>query len=154
MNKRLYRSNTDKTIGGVCGGLGEYFAIDPVFVRIVAVLLIFADGIGLLGYLIAWIIIPRRPLELETGTIAPDGKVSPPEGGEKAKPEYASWNKYIPGGILIVLGAFFIVREHYWWWHLDRFWPLLLVVAGLFLIFRVGQRFQKGEEESHDTGQV
>ena len=144
--KRLYRSNTDSTIGGVCGGLGEYFAIDPVFIRIMAVLLVFADGIGLIGYLIAWIIIPRRPLEMEVE------QTGEPEKKEKA--EYASWNKYIPGAILIILGVFFIVREHYWWWHLERFWPALLVVVGLYLIFRVGQRFRKEEEGTHESGQV
>ena len=59
-DKRLYKSNTNKVIGGVCGGLGEYFGIDPVIFRIIAVLLIFAHGAGLLIYLIAWICMPKR----------------------------------------------------------------------------------------------
>ena len=66
MTKRLYRSRTNSTIAGVCGGLGEYFNIDPTFIRIVAVLLIFADGVGIWGYLIAWIVMPKRPLAEET----------------------------------------------------------------------------------------
>jgi phage shock protein C len=56
--KRLYRSKTDKIIGGVCGGMGEYFQIDPVIIRIIWVILIFGMGFGLLAYLIAWLIIP------------------------------------------------------------------------------------------------
>jgi len=58
--KRLYKSDGDKVIGGVCGGLGEYFGIDPVVFRIIAVILIFAHGAGLLIYLIAWLCMPKR----------------------------------------------------------------------------------------------
>ncbi len=58
--KRLYRSDSEKMIGGVCGGIAEYFKIDPVIVRLVAVALIFVNGIGILAYLIGWIVIPLR----------------------------------------------------------------------------------------------
>jgi phage shock protein C len=60
MDKKLYLSDTNKKIGGVCGGLGEYLGIDPTLVRLALVLLFFLGGTGLLAYLIAWIIIPRR----------------------------------------------------------------------------------------------
>ena len=59
--KKLYRSRTNKILGGVCGGLAEYFNIDPVLVRILWVLFIFAFGTGILAYLIAWLIIPKKP---------------------------------------------------------------------------------------------
>lgn len=58
--KRLYRSNKDKVIGGVCGGVAEYFNIDPVIVRVIWTVLAFA-GIGILAYIIAWIIVPKNP---------------------------------------------------------------------------------------------
>jgi len=58
---RLYRSGRDKILGGVCGGLGEYFRIDPVIIRLIFVILAFAWGFGFLLYLISWIIIPRNP---------------------------------------------------------------------------------------------
>jgi len=60
MDKRLYKSNTNKVIGGVCGGLGEYWNIDPIILRIIMVALIFAHGAGLLIYLIAWLCMPKR----------------------------------------------------------------------------------------------
>ena len=61
MDKKLYLSDSDKKIGGVCGGIGEYFRIDPVIVRLVAVIITLASmGTGLLAYFIAWAIIPRR----------------------------------------------------------------------------------------------
>jgi len=58
--KRLYRSNVDKIIGGVCGGLGEYMEVDPVLIRIIWTILGFV-GIGIIAYIIAWIIIPKNP---------------------------------------------------------------------------------------------
>jgi len=59
--KRLYRSKTDRMLGGVCGGMGVYFNLDPVLMRLVWVILFFAGGIGVLGYILAWIIIPEEP---------------------------------------------------------------------------------------------
>ena len=59
--KRLFRSKYDRVLGGVCTGLGKYFNIDPVLVRVVWVVSFFAAGVGFLAYLIAWIIIPEEP---------------------------------------------------------------------------------------------
>lgn len=64
MTKRLYRSKTDRKIAGVCAGLAEYFGIDPVIVRVIAVLLLLPGGLpGLIPYVILWIIVPSRPKE-------------------------------------------------------------------------------------------
>ena len=57
--KRLLRSK-NRMIAGVCGGIAEYFNIDPTIVRILWVLFTFAGGAGILAYIIAWIIIPER----------------------------------------------------------------------------------------------
>jgi phage shock protein C len=56
--QRLTRSSTNQVIGGVCGGLGQYFGIDPVIVRLIMIALLFADGMGLLVYLVLWLIMP------------------------------------------------------------------------------------------------
>ena len=58
--KRLYRSKSNKVIAGVCGGIGEYFNVDPVIVRLLWVLLVLGYGFGILAYLIAWLIIPLK----------------------------------------------------------------------------------------------
>lgn len=58
--KRLYLSNNNRILAGVCGGIAEYFNIDPVIVRLIWVILIFAYGTGILAYLAAWLIIPRK----------------------------------------------------------------------------------------------
>ena len=59
--KRLYKSSTDKAIFGVCGGFAEYFGIDSLIIRLVLVLFTLAFGAGLLFYLIAALIMPKRP---------------------------------------------------------------------------------------------
>ncbi len=59
--KKLYRSKTARMIGGVCGGLANYFSVDPTLIRLAWVLFIFMYGTGLLAYLIAWIVIPEEP---------------------------------------------------------------------------------------------
>ena len=63
--KRLYRSNTDVMIGGVCSGIAKYFDVDPTAVRLAFVLLLFAGGGGLWIYLVLWIIMPQEPQESE-----------------------------------------------------------------------------------------
>ena len=61
--KRLYRSRSSRMLGGVCGGIAEYFNIDPTLVRLGVVALSLAAGGGLLAYIIAAIIIPETPME-------------------------------------------------------------------------------------------
>ena len=59
--KRLYRSRTEKKIAGVCGGLAAYLGMDPVIPRLVWVVFALAAGMGILAYLIAWLVIPPEP---------------------------------------------------------------------------------------------
>jgi phage shock protein C len=59
--RRLYRSRTQRMIGGVCGGLGEYFDIDPTIVRLLFVVTALAGGPGLLAYIIMLIVVPSEP---------------------------------------------------------------------------------------------
>lgn len=62
MPKQLYRSTENKMIAGVCGGIAEYFDIDPVLVRIIAVILLLPGGLpGFLPYIILWIVVPEKP---------------------------------------------------------------------------------------------
>ena len=58
--KRLYRSERDQKIAGVCGGLGEYINLDPVIFRIVFIVQLFIGGFGALLYLIMWFVVPAK----------------------------------------------------------------------------------------------
>ncbi|MEA2031619.1 MAG: PspC domain-containing protein [candidate division Zixibacteria bacterium] len=140
MDKRLYRSTEFKVIGGVCGGLGEYLDLDPTLIRIFTVLLFFASGVGILAYLIAWIIIPQRPYDVEV---------------VQTDKESSSWHKYLPGLILVGIGLILLIRESWYWFDFDMFWPVLLIVGGLLLIFsrrkknEVEQSFEATNEHSN-----
>jgi phage shock protein C len=59
--RKLYRSQNDRMIAGVCGGLGKYFHIDATLVRLIFIILLFLGGHGFLIYLIMWIIVPAEP---------------------------------------------------------------------------------------------
>ena len=60
MEKRLYKSNTDKKLDGVCAGIANYFNIDPTLIRLAWVIFTLAGGCGLIAYIIAAILMPRE----------------------------------------------------------------------------------------------
>jgi phage shock protein C len=60
-SQKLYRSRADRKLAGVCGGIGEYFGIDPVLVRLLWIVFTLAGGGGVVAYLIAWLIVPEEP---------------------------------------------------------------------------------------------
>lgn len=128
---RLYRSTSDKVIGGVAGGLGDYLNIDPVIVRIIFVLLAIFGGSGVLVYIILWIVIPEKSFMF--GEVQPeeqDGKGEPQMVAEKRK----SNSSLIAGIILIAFGLLFLVDRLMPMYHIWDFWPLLLIGAGILLI--------------------
>ncbi|HET9327146.1 MAG TPA: PspC domain-containing protein [Candidatus Eisenbacteria bacterium] len=59
--RRLYRSRRDRKIAGVCGGMAQYWGIDPVIPRLIWVAFALAAGAGFLAYLICWLVIPNEP---------------------------------------------------------------------------------------------
>ncbi len=61
MNKKLYRSTTDKKIDGVCGGVAEYFGIDATIVRLIWALLILCASVGFWAYIVCAFVIPEKP---------------------------------------------------------------------------------------------
>ena len=60
--KRFYLSTTDKKLTGVCGGIAEYFDIDPLLVRIAFIILLLGGGSGLLVYILLWLLAPKSPM--------------------------------------------------------------------------------------------
>jgi phage shock protein C len=64
MEKRAYRNTQDKVIAGVCTGLGEYFGIDPLFIRIVFLLFLFEPPIAVVAYIALWIALPKKPIQM------------------------------------------------------------------------------------------
>ena len=143
MEKRLYRSPTEHRIAGICGGLAEYFNVDPVLVRVIFVILFFLSGIGLLVYIILWLVVPVR--EKEEGTvevITPGGQeevVSEPSKTEESTKAMKKHN-LLGGIILIGLGAIFLAENFLPVYRLNKFWPLLLIIFGLAILWKSGKR--------------
>lgn len=129
MERRLYKSRTNRQISGVCGGIGEYFNIDPVIIRLLVVVFTLAGGAGLIAYIIAAIIIP----EPEGGTsteVMEDEEESPTHPSKSS----GSGSKVL-GIILIVLAALIGVRTLTPW--IPGEWIIIAIFLGLGLFFLV-----------------
>lgn len=136
---RLYRSKSDRFIGGVCGGIAEYFNIDSNVVRILFVLSIFFGGLGIILYIAALIIVPENPSQ------------------EARPPQHIINNTLFWGIVLVVLGAvllfkeldlfdFFSIRNLPW----STIWAIFLIAVGVILLVthsRTRSEGDEGEEE-------
>lgn len=136
---KLYRSQENKILGGVCGGLGEYLGIDPTLVRIFFVIFSLASGSGVLVYLLLWIIIPRAGESAEGGEFSARTRQMEQELGEALRSPNPGAMRWIGAG-LIVAGLIFLLQNFNlpWlrWLDQDILWPLLLVLGGIALLVR------------------
>jgi phage shock protein PspC (stress-responsive transcriptional regulator) len=148
-SKRIYRSDTERVIGGVCGGIGEYFNVDPTWVRVLFVLSIFAKGLGLLGYLIAWIVIPRR----QTAAVATDAvaQATPAIPAVPTRPDESGkrGSGFLPGVILVALGGIFLMDRAFYWFDFDYVWPLVIIGIGGALIFQATKPARDAHTEAN-----
>lgn len=120
---RLHRSTTDKMVAGVCGGLGQYFGVDPIWFRLGFVVTTLIGGTGLIIYVVAWIVLPAAAPGDETTAgakgIGPEGSV-------------------IAGVALVGIGLMLLANTFLPWFG-KVVWPLAVVIAGVGLIY-IGTR--------------
>lgn len=150
-NQKLYRSETDRMIAGVCGGLAKYFSVDTTLVRLVFLLLLFLGGSGFLLYFILWIIVPREshltgtPQEVVQAnaqemaqTAREFGQSMGASSGDTAQ-SAARNGPLLFAVLLIILGVWFLLQNLL---HIDlsQFWPVILIVIGLALLIPVMRR--------------
>lgn len=126
---RLMRSETDRMIAGVCGGLADYLNIDPVLVRLAFVVLMLASGVGLAIYALLWIVLPT-PSRGQPAIRIMDAEVGKATGNGVSRFSPAA----TVGIILILFGAFFLFSQ--FGWTNSVMWPLVLIGAGLFYLAR------------------
>jgi len=148
--KRLYRSRKDKIIAGVCGGMGEYFNIDPVWIRIIFILLTILQGVGLLVYIIAWILMPINPVQNATSDTLAERtvnriakKIQSKHKEAKIKEQHAELHPkhdhsgaLLFGTIFIVVGVAFMLKYFFGSFNLMLVWPIIVILIGLYLMFR------------------
>jgi phage shock protein C len=155
MSKKLYRSRNERIIGGVCGGLGEYLNIDPVWIRLGFVLLLMTtQAFAFWVYIIMWVIIPpEERLSGSTTTSSPiqdnvqeiadrarelgrdiqrgiQGNRSVSEGEDTSGPILIAV-LCILLGVVLLMGRF----RAFWWFSFGKMWPLLLVLLGGALLY-------------------
>jgi phage shock protein C len=120
---QLRRSRDDRMIAGVCGGLAYYLGVDPVIVRVAAVVLALTGGAAVIAYIVAWVLIPEaRPGELPAGA-------RPPGNPETLR--------FVAGAVLIAIGGLALLGVLIPAFVASRVvWPLLLVGVGVFLLLR------------------
>lgn len=153
MAKKLYRSTLDKMIGGVAGGLAEYFDIDATLVRVLFVVVVFLGGGGIIAYIILWIVVPQKPYELPKNSFSQ----SPPESesgsnfsANESKPDSFSMsnsgtvssmaqsnNKQIwVAIILMVIGGLLLLDNIFPRFDFDHYWPVILIGIGIGLLLK------------------
>jgi phage shock protein PspC (stress-responsive transcriptional regulator) len=169
---RLHRTVNGRVIGGVAGGLADFFSMDPTIVRLIFVLLAVFGGGGVLLYIILWIVLPERnsfntysaystppPSATTNATGSADSGVGDtfegfgkPNQDFSAAPETVTRRKFegslIGGIVLILIGSFFLAERFIPQISFGDFWPLLLVVVGLVLIFNSLPIMKKNRNES------
>ncbi len=150
MQRRLYRSRTDRMVGGVCGGLGAYLSIDPMFIRLFFVLLALGQGAGVLIYVILWFVLPA-----EDSRAAQEGvSVQIPENSHdfadrardmgddlrQSMTGHNSQGRVFIGLVFVGIGLLFLLQnlDITWlqWLRFSVLWPFLLIVGGLVLLLR------------------
>ncbi len=139
--KKFYRSRVDRYLFGVCGGLGEYFNMDPNIFRLLFLIFTFIGGIGLILYIIAMIIVPENPEQTEA-------------------PRKTTEDKTLFWALLfIVLGFLLLFRElglfHYfniWALPWSAIWAIFLIAIGVLLIFSSSKYRKSGEGEEGSPG--
>ncbi len=156
--RRLHRSQRDKMIAGVCGGLGDFFEIDPVIFRVAFVLLAFFGGSGLVIYLVLALLMPPEGREAapagavlheNANDLAESARqfgsdlggyssahVTPAEQTRRAR------NRQVGGLILVGLGVLFLLTNLnlFWWLNWDRLWPAILIVLGAAILIGQSRR--------------
>ncbi len=142
---RLYRSQKNTVIGGVCGGLGEYLNTDPILFRVLFAVAFLVGGTGLLAYIILWIVIPIEEIQKinsTNNTKMEEDKNSEihPESMEKQKKQQKNDGNLWGGLILITLGAIFLIDRFVPRIDFGDLWPLILIVVGVILISKNYQK--------------
>lgn len=156
--QRLYRSNTDRIIAGVCGGLAEYLHVDSTIVRLIFIVLAFMGGAGIVLYLILMIIVPASDTHADVDTKEKMREFVEKAAGtvQGAAEEFKNrvnaydWPQVymrrrrrralLIGGLCVIAGLLLLVQQlfpMYWIWVRGEIvWPLLLIILGLYLILR------------------
>jgi phage shock protein C len=146
MGRRLTRSRDHKIIGGVCGGLGAYFGIDPIIFRFVFFALLMAGGSSFFIYLILLIVIPKEPAFQSSRQTSPEAYYDSIHGGQQREDADNS-SRLIIGLLLIAAGVLILLYNLVPYFRLEKLWPAILVIIGLGLLFQKGKNIEPDNKD-------
>lgn len=132
MGKQLSRSRSQKVIGGVCGGLGNYFQIDPIIFRFAFIGLLLAGGSSIFIYILLMIIVPKEDIYAVQSGLS----VVESDSNENDANTEGSGTRLIFGILLISTGVLFLLNNLIPYFRLEKLWPAVLVIMGLGLLFQ------------------
>ncbi len=135
ISRQLYRSQTDRVLGGVSGGLADYFEVDSTLIRIIFIILFFSGGAGILLYLVLWLIVPSKPGKkiAEEETIKENVEEIKTRAEEIGHNQGRQWF----GILLLSLGVIFLLRNlGFFRIFVGRLWPIVLVIIGIVMLTR------------------
>jgi phage shock protein C len=137
---RLYRSEKNKIVAGICGGIGEYFNFDPTIIRLVFVLVTIFGGGGVLIYLVLWLVVPSESYPGKNNN--EHIKRGLEEIKEKARSLSHDDSRFLIGIIVLIFGVMLLLGNFGFWNYFDlgRLWPLLLVIAGFVMLSKRNER--------------
>lgn len=167
MEKRLYRDELNKKLAGVCAGLAEYLNVDVTIVRVIFVVALVMKGVGFLPYIILWIVLPKKPYNLNNPhvdyTVPPQpNPFNPFTPGAAPQPPFAKPPKQrsnaglIVGICMVVFGSLFLINEfniipiisfH-------QIWPIMFIIIGAGIIFSGKTKEPKPFEKEKWDGAV
>jgi phage shock protein C len=142
MEKKLYRSTSDKMIGGVAGGLANYFNIDATLVRVLFVVATLFHGGGLIAYIILWIVIPQKPYQipgLNTQQETDNSQNSfsgNADGTVSINNQKSNTGSTWIGIVMILLGGLFLLDNFLPRFDFGDYWPIILIGLGIGLILK------------------
>lgn len=146
MKKKLYRSTKDKMLGGVAGGIAEYFDIDSTLIRVLFILVVFLGGSGIIAYIILWVVVPEMPYTLPDFNTSSDESYKKdneekPGNPFKNESEQTKDNKSLWGGlILITMGSLFLLDNYIPRFNFSDYWPLILIGVGVGLLINAKKK--------------
>lgn len=138
MAKQLYRSKHNRLVSGVCGGIAEYLDMDPTLIRLVWVIITMMGGIGFIAYLVSVVIIPENPYGSHVHGVekTPENDVTATEYHAHRPEGISRKNRILAGVFFIGLGIIFFMEQYFYWMDFEKLWPLLLIVLGVYIIYR------------------
>jgi len=138
-------------LAGVCTGIAKNLDVDPVLVRVGFILGAFANGVGILAYILLWVLVPQRPYAHD---LYPEADI------DMASPEPTSRSQFSPavifGGLLIAVGVFSLLDNIIPGFDMSELWPLILIALGIGLVVKSMkptkvQEFPTGQEEPRSS---